>query len=50
MRFADDGCEAAVGDWLDIDPRFGSLRGGSQAIRSAGKVPGVTRQVLSSRA
>jgi alpha-galactosidase len=37
----DDGYEATVGDWLDVDPRFGSLRGAAQAIRSAGMVPGI---------
>jgi len=37
----DDGYEAMVGDWLDIDPRFGSLRGAALAIRSGGMVPGV---------
>ncbi len=37
----DDGYETTVGDWLDIDPRFGSLRGAANAISAAGKIPGV---------
>jgi len=37
----DDGYESAIGDWLDVAPRFGSLRGASQAIRRAGMVPGL---------
>lgn len=37
----DDGYETIIGDWLDIDPRFGSLRGIAHAIQAAGKVPGV---------
>jgi alpha-galactosidase len=37
----DDGYEPAIGDWLDVDPRFGSLRGVAQAIRSASMAPGV---------
>jgi alpha-galactosidase len=37
----DDGYESAIGDWLDIVPRFGSLRAASRAIRAAGMVPGL---------
>lgn len=37
----DDGYESSIGDWLDIDTRFGSLRGAAHAIRSVGMVPGV---------
>lgn len=37
----DDGWEAGIGDWLDDDPRFGSLRLTAERIRAAEKVPGV---------
>ena len=37
----DDGYEKVIGDWLDVDPRFGSLRGAASTIRSAGMVAGV---------
>lgn len=37
----DDGYEAAVGDWLDVDPRFGSVQGAAGAIREAGMTPGI---------
>lgn len=37
----DDGYERTIGDWLDVDPRFGSLRGAAEAITSAGLVAGI---------
>ena len=37
----DDGYEAGIGDWLDDDPRFGSLRRVAESVAAAGKVAGV---------
>ena len=37
----DDGFETSIGDWLEPDPRFGSLRGAAEAIRSAGMIAGI---------
>jgi alpha-galactosidase len=37
----DDGYEPVVGDWLEQNSRFGSLLELSEAIRSAGKIPGI---------
>jgi alpha-galactosidase len=37
----DDGYEPVVGDWLEENNRFGSLRQVGEAIRSAGKTAGV---------
>jgi alpha-galactosidase len=37
----DDGYEAGIGDWLDDDSRFGSLRRTADIICSAAKVPGL---------
>jgi alpha-galactosidase len=37
----DDGYESGIGDWLDSDPRFGSLRRTAERICAAGKTPGV---------
>jgi alpha-galactosidase len=37
----DDGYERTIGDWLDVDPRFGSLRGAAETIRSAGMTAGI---------
>ena len=37
----DDGYEAGIGDWLDDDPRFGSVRRAAERIAGAGKVAGI---------
>jgi len=37
----DDGYERGIGDWLEDDPRFGSLRGTAAQIGAEGKLPGV---------
>jgi alpha-galactosidase len=37
----DDGYEAGIGDWLEDDPRFGSLRDTAACIRAAGRRAGV---------
>jgi alpha-galactosidase len=37
----DDGYETSIGDWLEVDPRFGSLRRCADEIRAAGMVPGI---------
>jgi len=37
----DDGWEACVGDWLDVSPRFGSLRDTAARIADAGMIPGI---------
>jgi alpha-galactosidase len=37
----DDGWEACVGDWLDVSPRFGSVRDTAARIADAGMIPGI---------
>jgi alpha-galactosidase len=37
----DDGWEAGIGDWLDVSPRFGSLRDMVARIEAAGMTPGI---------
>lgn len=37
----DHGYETAIGDWLDVRPRFGSLRRAAELIREAGMLPGI---------
>jgi alpha-galactosidase len=37
----DDGYQAGIGDWLDVAPRFGSLRGAIEAIRASGRRAGL---------
>jgi alpha-galactosidase len=37
----DDGYESVIGDWLDVDRRFGSLRRAAEAIRGAGMIAGI---------
>jgi alpha-galactosidase len=37
----DDGYETAIGDWSEVDRRFGSLRRCADAIRAAGMVAGI---------
>src|SRR5438132_4235406 len=37
----DHGYETAIGDWLNVRPTFGSLRGSAERIREAGMLPGI---------
>ena len=37
----DDGWQAGIGDWLDVDHRFGSLRRTADRILAAGRRPGI---------
>jgi alpha-galactosidase len=41
MFLIDDGYEAAIGDWLDVRPGFGSLEGAVKAVAGSGRRTGI---------